>query len=142
MTVTAMINPDTDLSLDSLREAGVWIPIASEAPGENFIPLDDYPALIGVKPDDADSIQRIRGWALRRLIVPVEWSGRLYVRRPTFRVPPPEYMSVQEFAAKREVSDSYIYALIQECRIRPVWSHTVAKYRHHFVASWAMIAEP
>lgn len=106
------------------------------APDANWQPVSDYATAIGL---DLADWNRLVGWVLTGRLPAVRWNGTVYVPRPSFRSPPPDYVRVQRYAADRGVSDSYVYALIKNGRLRPVWSRQVGRYRHHLVARWAEV---
>ena len=121
----------TRAALARLRAAA---PEAGEALAGEWVALWDWVAALGLQAGD---LPRVAGWVERGEAQAVRVGGSVWLRRPRWGEPPPGYLTVQQFAARRGLSDSRVYMLARQGRVSPCWSRRIALYRHYYVAEWA-----
>ena len=107
---------------------------ADEAPGDGWVLLDAWMTGAGL---DAGDVARVAGWVADGQLSALSWQGQVYLPRVVWGSPPPGYVTVREWAARQEISDSYAYLLLEQGRVRPAWCGQMETYRHWYVATWA-----
>ena len=135
----------TSPSLPPLRQMRVGgavlsFPVSLRNPEPHGMTVRAYMALIGLS-DDPHAERRLHQWLTTGRMVGTVYGGHLYIPRPSYRRPPPGYIPVRRWAARRTISDQRAYLLIAEGRVSPVWRFRVRRYQHVFVAAWAEVKD-
>lgn len=119
--------------------ARLLLPVAMRDPAPARIRASHYMRMIGMEGEDAEL--RLGEWLQRGLVDGVYYNGGVYMRRPSWRCPPPGYVPLIQWAAAQGVSKQWAHRLLMTGRLLPAWRFRVRHYHHALVASWATVGD-